>query len=616
MSTISPEKILLIKWIIGVLVISWIITVAIVNIYPDSEFIKKYLSWAVPNFLVRSESSSSTHPPPAVTPAVVAIDSGTGGNSAASASTTSGGSSSTPPPPATVTPTFKSGKGKAQCPVWKSTFSKSSYDYQNFNPASLQRGSPNVTAIGNYCGLGNKITQYCTDTKKTLGIEDPNFPNPNSCDNIDCATADPSPSLTYGKLCKSLQCTLNNSDFLNYEWSIAGPKGGDDLTSDPTGKESLKTVFDKNGNLKFNIFAIDQQGSNADFLNAFCDTGRRMLADPNCNKEYQNYVANSAAFKYFCCNDTNCCPDNVPECSGKPKCSTVCTQAAADCVLSKGEFVQGSYNYQNFNPASLTNESNLNGMMDYCSFGDDLIAQGCKIDKYHPQAPDNTAYVLNPWDPTPSTPAGTYKQFCAMNPACLKQIGKFNKGQWEYQGDAFDILSGSEFNPVSRLAQCSSNPSTAYPETCVPACTPEVSAEYKELCDSCVTDPTSEDCKMCSTQQCVNDCNTSMYLQSCKLTENGTRLTDWCDMGTNLYQNKCYDTFTVNPLDDNASNYPPIQYDMPYTTMCCGLGLGDEKLCDTNPNVMSQIPNVLSDKRETNKSAYQYLMARRLKLQK
>jgi hypothetical protein len=159
-----------------------------------------------------------------------------------------------------------------------------------------------------------------------------------------------------------------------------------------------------------------------------------------------------------------------------------------------------------------------------------------------------------------------------MNPACLKQIGKYNTDQWSYQRNAWDILSGSEYDPISNMTQCTGNPS---------------------------------------------DDN---FLDTCKLTSNGTKLIEFCDMGTNLYQNKCYDTFTVDPNDDHASSYPPIQYDPSYITMCCGLGLGDDKLCDTNPDVVKQLVNILPDESEsgtkTNQAVYQYLKRRNLKLQK
>ena len=354
---------------------------------------------------------------------------------------------------------------------------------------------------------------------------------------------------------------MNNSDFLNFEWSISAGGDGD-----------ISTVFDKDGNLKFNIFAISKEGSNADFINSFCDIGRRMLNDPNCNKQYQTYVSNSAAFKFFCCNDTKCCPDNVSTCTDKPKCSTVCTQEAANCMLSKGEFVSNSYNYQNFNPASLDIEENSSKMMDYCSFGDDIIAANCKVDKYHPQASNNQGIVLNPGNAIPKTASGIYKQYCAMNPACLKEIGKFNKGQWEYQNNAWNILSGSEWDPMASMANCSL--------------------------------PTSD----------------PNYLDSCVLTSNGTKLADFCEMGTNLYQNKCFDTYTVNPNDDYASTYPPIQYDPSYLTMCCTMGLGDDKICNLDPNVVKQLPNVLpvesKSGTDTNKEIYQYLKGRNLVLQK
>ena len=441
--------------------------------------------------------------------------------------------------------------------MWKSAFSQQSYNLQDMNPSALSNGSPNVTILGNYCGLGGKITQYCTNTEQTLGIKDPNYPNPNACDRIDCSGLSGS-EYTYSKLCKSMNCTINNSDFLNYEWTLA---------SDNTG--SVSSVFNPDGTLKFNIYALDD-GTNANFVNAFCDVGRRIMNDSSCPTETLNYVSNSAAFKYFCCNDTPFCPDGLSSCSGKPNGSTVCTTDAANCMVSKGEFVSGSYNFQNFNSASLDNPGNLAKMMDYCSFGDDLISSNCKVDKYHPSSPAETAYPLSSNDPT-VTSASIYKQYCAMNPACLKQIGTFNRGQWSYQYDAWNVLTGSEYDPLGRMATCTGNPAS------------------------------------------------DNYLDTCELNSNGKSLVEFCDLGTNLYQNKCYDTFTVDPTDEHASNYPPIQYDMSYLTLCCNMGLGDDGLCNVNSDVVKKIPLILPDssrKEDTNKTVYQYLKTKGLKLQK
>jgi hypothetical protein len=543
---------MIIPLVIGGLFCAWFIIIAIVKLSPNNEFVKKYLKWMVPSFIIGSTTSSTPTPSPTPTP-----------TPSPTPTPTPSPTPVVPKPAPTPTPaelTLKAGKNKAQCPIWKSTFSQQSYNLQNLNPSSLSKDSPNIQALGNYCGLGNKITQYCTNLKDTLGIEDPNFPNPTACDKIDCSKIEPDSKHTYAKLCKSMECTLNNSDFRNLEWSISSGEDG-----------NLSTVFGKDGQLKFNIFAISKEGGNADFINSFCDIGRRVISDPNCTKEHQNYVSNSAAFKYFCCNDTNCCPDYDTGCTGKPKCSTVCTQDAANCVLAKGEFVSGSYNFQNFNAASLDIESNLSKMMDYCSFGDDVIVSNCKVDQYHPKSPETQSFIVNPRDPTPETAAGIYSKYCAMNPACLKQIGKFNDGQWSYQYDAWDILSGSEYDPIGRMSECSGSPSD------------------------------------------------ENYLDTCKLNSNGTKLVEFCELGTNLYQNKCYDTFTVDPANDHDSSYPPIQYDMPYLTMCCNLGLGDEKLCNVDTSVMRQVPAILppADKKyETNKDAYQYLMQRKLKLQK
>jgi hypothetical protein len=546
--------------VLGVIVVIWILIVIATNVAPENEFIKK-INFLVPSNFRGTNKVTST---PVVTPTPAPVVTPT----PAPVVTPTPAPVVTPTPAPVVTPTpapsgagtFRSGKGKAQCPLWKSVFSNQSRDLQDLNPSSLSRGSPNITTVGNYCGLGNKITQYCVNSKDILGIEDPNYPDPNSCDNIDCGTAPSDKKLTYGKLCKSMECTLNNSDFRNFEWSIASGAEGD-----------VSSVFDSDGNLKFNIFAISENGSNADFINSFCDVGRRMLDDPNCNKQYQTYVSESAAFKFFCCNDTNCCPDNVASCTNKPKCSTVCTKEAANCMLSKGEFVSNSYNYQNFNPSALNIDSEADKMMDYCSFGDDIINENCKIDKYHPKSPNNQGVVLNPGNPIPVTASGIYNQYCSMNPACVKQIGKLNDYQWSHQNDARSILNNEPWDPLATISSCTGRPS---------------------------------------------DDN---YLDTCSLTSNGTSLLNFCELSNSIIANKCFDTYTVNPNDPNASDHPPIPYDPTYITMCCPNGLGDDKVCDIDPNIMRQLSNIVpaADKaHETNRTVYQYLKGRNLKLQK
>lgn len=600
--------------ILGGIVSIWILAIVIVNAVGPTSSVGKLFSWAVPKGLVFSSAgvpAATPTPAPSVAGPTIVIPAAaaqvipaaaaqvSSAPAAAGAATTGGA----------ATQTFKSGKLKAQCPTWKDTYGKLSSSLQNFNPGMFSKESPNLRLVANYCGLGDKIMTYCTNLEDILGIKDTQYPNPNACDTIDCLTAPASSEITYSKLCKSMECTTNNSDFIGYEWTIASGADG-----------NVSNIFSADGNLKFNIFAVD---SNPTILNAFCDTGRRMLADPNCLPQYQDYVSNSPAFKYFCCNDTACCPDHSKTCVGKPKCLSKCTQAAANCLLSKGEFVSNSYNYTNFNDASLSEDENVKKMLDYCSFGDDLIAADCSIDRYHPSASRDTAYVLNPGSPTPKTPASIYNQYCNSNPACLAQRGKYNAKQWSYQYNYNGVSHGNDNN--LNLSECTGNPSETHPE-CNGLCTPEESAYYKDGITSCTTNPDSTECNDKAKKECVDDCNLAMYNSTCKISENGRKFTDFCDMGTNLYQNKCYDNYTVDPSNDNAASYPPITYDMSYIGLCCPYNskdnsslLGDKDVCNTNPNVMSQIQGIVPDSQhahDTNKTIYKYLKGHNLKIQK
>ncbi|MDD4931379.1 MAG: hypothetical protein PHG66_04530 [Candidatus Colwellbacteria bacterium] len=466
----------------------------IVTKYPTSSF-GKAMSKIVPSFITNLGKPSTS--------ASGAASSGVSPSGAASSGVSPSGAASS----GGTTTYAASTVNFAQCPIWKSAFATNSYNLQGINLASLDPSSPNVKAVGNFCGLGNTITQHCINTEDTIGIPDPNFPNPSTG--------------VYGLLCKSLSCTLNNSKFMNMEWNLAA--GGDG---------NISTVFAKDGTLKFNIYSAEDNGN---FINAFCDTGRQMLADTSCPSSMTDYVTKSAAFNFFCCNQSPC-----TTVSG---CSAVCTPAASQCLIDKGHFVSSSWNIQNFNPGSLDNDQNLAMIQDYCTFADQVIAEDCAMDQYHPHyaSTQSTGWC----DTHPSAPSCLYNQWCSgKSNQCLAAIGKFNTGQWNYQNMAYDmaIFPTANYNPMSSFADCP-NP--------------------------------------------ANFDTTEAYLAACKLSANGTALLNYCNNAEYIATNGCDTNTRINMSDSNAMNYPPTAKSITYLTVCCPLGLGDPATCNVDPTKMA-----------------------------
>lgn len=436
-------------------------------------------------------------------------------------------------------------KAKSQCLLWKSNFSRESYNLRNLNPMSLTKDSPNVKTLGEFCGLGEKIMQNCKSAKDILGIYDPKYPDPTACDDIDCSTAVPDSKITYAKLCKSMQCTINNSNFRNYEWNLAAGEDGD-----------VSKIYDKNGSLKFNIYSAN---TNSDFIYGFCDLGRQMLADENCSKDYKKYVSQSNAFKFYCCNDKPCCPKGGdPSCVGPP-CEETCTEEAASCVTGKGEFVSSSWSKMNFNDASLDIPENVDSMLDYCSFGNDVIDQNCSVDKYHPLS--TSPYIMNPQDTDPKSPAKLYSKYCKMNPACLKKLGEYKSEQSRLQKDAYPVIKSNDqqafINSISS-----------------------------------------------------NDENNNQVINS-----NGESLINFCENGDSLYNNKCFDNYNVDPNNESDANYPPIEYDPTYLGLCCINSLGKNEICDRVNTVEFEkyTKTMTGEPASLNKDFYRYFKNRNIK---
>ena len=476
------------------------------------------------------------------------------------------------PAPGPAGSTTESGKFQASfrkmCPVMKSLFSQQSYNLANINPSSLTEDSPNVKTVTNYCGLGNAIREHCADLKDLTGVTDPNYPDPTTCDTSQNCYDETGKAFTYSKLCKSLQSTLNFSAFKNSEWNIASGS-----------KANVSSVFEDDGTLKFNIYSM-KNDDNRYMLTGFCDRGREILEDPNAMKATQEYVANSAAYKFYCCNDNQCCPDNVPTCTNKPKCSTVCSKAASSCMQNKGQFISDSYDYQNINTGTFfDNEQNLNKFMDYCVYADDVAAADCKVDKYHPKSPVDTSLVLNPGAPEPVHASKIYQNYCTANPSCLPGIGKLNTDRWAYQTLAYDYFNPNrtdDWDFVSTIATCDNSKQSA---------------------------DTWQD-----------------WLASCVLNGNGERLVDYCNTGTVIQQNKCYDIIQVDPNNDTEATYPPIKYDPSYISLCCGLGLGDANVCNVDNNLVKNVAKnslpAATNKIDFNKNFYRYAKNHNIVLQK
>lgn len=299
-------------------------------------------------------------------------------------------------------------------------FTSKSDSYKSIDIGMLQRDSPNIKIVRDYCSLGKDITSKCSiDDSEYTQYENPKiFPDISKCNGIDDCENIKDKQYTFSKLCSTdIECTLKFSDFYQTDYRLTDGNPGDSVFNRRTGE------------LRENIDTID---ANID-VTKICDYGNDILKSCK-NKKYIDTVSTTPSFKFYCCENSDCVGEEcIEECKGS-------------CSIDKLLFSQNSRYFLKRPIYSVPIEK----IKSFCSLGEGL--KQCKIDKYHPLS--EQSLVLNPQDPVNERESigGIYSKFCENN-QCLQDYRDFiddteNIGNYFVKGEYIPNIDSSLVNSV------------------------------------------------------------------------------------------------------------------------------------------------------------------------